>query len=121
MPLPNATRATSSTSGSPRTSTFAGSPAYCAVMTEIDPTAPVLVTGASGYIASWIVRFLLEDGYTVRGTVRNPDRAEKLAHLNKLSDAHPGKLSLFKADLLDDGSFAEAMDGCQLVIHTASP
>ncbi|CAM3699265.1 NAD-dependent epimerase/dehydratase family protein [Smaragdicoccus niigatensis] len=90
-------------------------------MTEIDPTAPVLVTGASGYIASWIVRFLLEDGYTVRGTVRNPDRAEKLTHLNKLSEAHPGKLSLFKADLLDEGSFAEAMDGCQLVIHTASP
>jgi dihydroflavonol-4-reductase len=41
----------------------------------IDPAVPVLVTGASGYIGSWIVRTLLEGGYTVRGTVRNPQKA----------------------------------------------
>jgi nucleoside-diphosphate-sugar epimerase len=91
------------------------------VSQDIDPAKPVLVTGASGYVASWIVRYLLEDGRTVRGTVRNPDKAGGLEHLKALADAHPGRLTLHKADLLDEGSYAEAMDGCELVIHTASP
>jgi nucleoside-diphosphate-sugar epimerase len=90
-------------------------------MTPIDPVAPVLVTGGSGYVASWIVRYLLEDGYTVRATVRDPDKPTGLEHLHKLADDHPGKLTLFAADLLDEGSFAEAMQGCELVVHTASP
>lgn len=90
-------------------------------MTEIDPTRPVLVTGATGYVASWIVRYLLEDGYVVRGTVRDPGKASGLEHLHALADVHGGRLTLHRADLLDEGSFAEAMDGCELVIHTASP
>lgn len=90
-------------------------------MTTIDPNAPVLVTGASGYIGSWIVRYLLEAGHTVHGTVRNPQKPTGLEHLHKLSADHPGKLTLFKADLLDTGSFDEAMVGCELVMHTASP
>ncbi|WP_396922997.1 SDR family oxidoreductase [Mycolicibacterium sp.] len=90
-------------------------------MTTIDPAAPVLVTGASGYIGSWIVRYLLEAGYTVHGTVRNPQKATGLEHLHKLSADHPGRLKLFKADLLEPGSFDEAMAGCELVMHTASP
>ncbi len=90
-------------------------------MTEIDPTTPVLVTGATGYVASWIVRYLLEDGYVVRGTVRDPDKATGLEHLHALAAEHEGRLTLHRADLLDDGSYAEAMAGCELVIHTASP
>jgi cinnamoyl-CoA reductase len=35
----------------------------------------VCVTGAGGYIASWLVKLLLEKGYTVKGTVRNPGNA----------------------------------------------
>jgi len=89
--------------------------------TAIDPKTPVLVTGASGYVGSWIVRSLLEAGYTVHGTVRNPQKKSGLEHLHKLSEAHPGRLTLFKADLLDPGSFDEAMAGCELVMHTASP
>lgn len=92
-----------------------------AVTVQIDPTKPVLVTGARGYVASWIIRYLLEDGYTVRGTVRNPAKTSGLEHLHALAEAHPGRLALYKADLLDDGSYADAMDGCELVIHTASP
>jgi nucleoside-diphosphate-sugar epimerase len=90
-------------------------------MTQIDPDAPVLVTGGRGYIASWIVRYLLEAGHTVRATVRDPSRVTGLEHLQRLSDAHPGQLTLHGADLLEAGSFGAAMADCQLVIHTASP
>ena len=90
-------------------------------MTQIDPKAPVLVTGGTGYIAGWIIRYLLEDGRTVRATVRNPGKATGLGHLHELSEQHPGRLTLHRADLLDAGSFTDAMQGCELVIHTASP
>jgi nucleoside-diphosphate-sugar epimerase len=90
-------------------------------MTTIDPAKPVLVTGATGYVASWIVRYLLEDGRTVRGTVRDPDKKSGLEHLHALAEEHPGRLTLHKADLLDAGSYDEPMAGCELVIHTASP
>ncbi|KAL3717131.1 hypothetical protein ACJRO7_008675 [Eucalyptus globulus] len=58
------------------------------------------VTGGSGYIASWLVKLLLQRGYTVKATVRNPET---------------------KADLLEEGSFASAVNGCEAVFHTASP
>lgn len=90
-------------------------------MTIINPNTPVLVTGASGYIAGWIVKYLLEAGHTVHGAVRDPAKKSGLEHLQKLSDTHPGKLKLFKADLLDEGSYDAAMQGCELVMHTASP
>lgn len=90
-------------------------------MTTIDPAAPVLVTGASGYLGSWIVRYLLEAGHTVHGTVRDPGKPSGLQHLHKLAADHPDQLKLFKADLLDEGSFDDAMRGCELVMHTASP
>ncbi len=90
-------------------------------MQTIDPAAPVLVTGGSGYLASWIVRYLLEDGRTVRATVRNPDKPTGLEHLHKLAEAHPGRLTLHRADLLEAGSYTDAMQGCELVLHTASP
>lgn len=90
-------------------------------MTTIDPGAPVLVTGGSGYIASWLVRYLLEDGHQVRATVRDPDKPRGLEHLHELADRHPRQLSLHRADLLDQGSYTAAMKDCQLVIHTASP
>jgi len=90
-------------------------------MTTISPDAPVLVTGASGYIAGWIVKYLLEAGRSVHGTVRDPAKPKGLEHLQALAEAHPGKLKLFKADLLTPGAYDEAMAGCELVMHTASP
>lgn len=90
-------------------------------MAQTDPAAPVLVTGGSGYVASWIVRRLLEDGRIVRATVRDPQKPTGLEHLHRLAEEHPGRLTLHKADLLDPGSFTEPMRGCELVMHTASP
>jgi len=87
----------------------------------IDKSKPVMVTGATGYMASWIVKQLLEEGISVNATVRDPSNAEKVAHLTALAATSPGELRSFKADLLDPGSFDEPMQGCELVIHTASP
>ncbi|KAI5419795.1 phenylacetaldehyde reductase [Lathyrus oleraceus] len=80
----------------------------------------VCVTGASGYIASWIVKFLLQRGYTVRATVRDPSDPKKVDHLIKLDGAKE-RLQLFKADLLEQGSFDSIVEGCDGVFHTASP
>ena len=83
--------------------------------------SPVLVTGATGYIASWIVKKLLERGFTVHGTVRNLNDLQKIEHLLQLRAEYPGRLMLFEADLMKEESFDEAMEGCEIVIHTASP
>ncbi|CAO2175839.1 unnamed protein product [Urochloa humidicola] len=80
----------------------------------------VCVTGASGFIASWLVKLLLEKGYAVRGTVRNPDDAAKNAHLKAL-DGAAERLTLVRAELLDEESLAAAFRGCEGVFHTASP
>jgi dihydroflavonol-4-reductase len=90
-------------------------------MAIIDKTKPVLVTGASGYMASWIIKKLLKEGINVHATVRDPSIVQKVEHLTALAKASTGKLKLFKADLLDFGSFDEPMQDCELVMHTASP
>lgn len=81
----------------------------------------LLVTGAAGYLASWIVAQLLEEGHTVHGSVRELQDQAKIQHLLQLAAQYPGRLKLFEADLLEAGSFDAAMVGCSLVIHTASP
>ncbi|RQO35878.1 diaminohydroxyphosphoribosylaminopyrimidine deaminase [Herminiimonas sp. KBW02] len=90
-------------------------------MLNIDKSKPVLVTGASGYVAGWIVKRLLEEGVTVHAAVRDPQDPKKLAHLNELAAVLPGTIRYFKADLLENGSYAQAMQGCAIVFHTASP
>ncbi len=84
-------------------------------------SAPVLVTGATGYVAGWLVKRLLEEGFTVHAAVRDPANDGKLQDLNALAEQLPGRIQYFKADLLDEGSYAEAMQGCEVVFHTASP
>ncbi len=84
-------------------------------------THTVMVTGASGYIAGWIVKYLLEAGHTVHATVRDPNKAKSVDHLKRIADAAPGTLKLFKADLLDAESFDSPMQGCDILMHTASP
>ncbi|XP_026404183.1 cinnamoyl-CoA reductase 2-like [Papaver somniferum] len=79
----------------------------------------VCVTGAGGYLASWVVKYLLSKGYIIHGTVRDPND-EKYAHLKNLENALEN-LHLFKADLLDYDSLCASMAGCRGVLHIASP
>jgi dihydroflavonol-4-reductase len=90
-------------------------------MKPLEPVteAPVLVTGASGFIASHIVARLLASGYRVRGTVRDPS-SPRHAHLVALPGAED-RLELVAADLLTPDAFDEAVGGCEYVLHTASP
>lgn len=90
-------------------------------MNTVDQTKPVLVTGATGFVAGWLVKRLLEEGLTVHAAVRNPDKKEKVAHLEELAKNSKGSIKYFKADLLNNGSYREAMEGCEVVYHTASP
>lgn len=90
-------------------------------MREIDKSKPVLVTGGTGYMASWIIKMLLEEGIIVNATVRDPSNIQKVEHLKALAEASAGQLKLFKSNLLNTGSFDEPMQDCELVIHTASP
>ncbi|MFT8209494.1 MAG: NAD-dependent epimerase/dehydratase family protein [Symbiopectobacterium sp.] len=88
---------------------------------EIDKRSPVMVTGATGYVAGWIVKRLLEEGVTVHAAVRNPSDRNKVRHLDALAATLPGTLRYFNADLLNEESYAEAMANCSIVFHTASP
>ncbi|XP_063967060.1 uncharacterized protein LOC129279427 [Lytechinus pictus] len=81
----------------------------------------VLVTGASGYIASHIVQQLLERDYAVRGTVRSLGNEARIQHLKELCPDATHKLELVEADLENEESWKSAVDGCSYVLHTASP
>lgn len=80
---------------------------------------PVVVTGASGFVGSQIVRELLDHGYRVRATVRSPDRVRSEGHLTRLPVSE--RLDLVAADLNQPGAFDAVMDSVEYVIHAASP
>ncbi|KAG0467261.1 hypothetical protein HPP92_018841 [Vanilla planifolia] len=79
----------------------------------------VCVTGAGGFVASWLVKLLLSNGYKVNGTVRNPGD-EKNAHLKELHMPSENLL-LCKADLLDYEALLSAVQGCEGLFHVACP
>jgi dihydroflavonol-4-reductase len=81
----------------------------------------VLVTGGSGYLAGWCIVGLLQRGYRVRTTVRNPAR-ERDVHAAVESQVGPGPhLTVHQADLMSDEHWAHAIEGCDYVLHVASP
>jgi nucleoside-diphosphate-sugar epimerase len=95
---------------------------------QSDPEEPeddvpiVLVTGASGYLASHVVQQLLQDGrFRVRGTVRNFDNEKKVKFLRELVPEAKYPLRLIEADLLKPKTWAEAVRRCRYVAHVASP
>ncbi|WP_164157357.1 SDR family oxidoreductase [Sandarakinorhabdus rubra] len=76
----------------------------------------VLVTGASGYIAGFVIKALVREGWPVRGTIRSLARADEVRATLGLPD-----LELVACDLMRDDGWAEAMDGISHVQHIASP
>ena len=86
----------------------------------------VTVTGASGFIALHCIRELLQRGYRVRGTLRNPDKQGAIRRaLGAAGDDDAGGdtagLTFVAADLNGDAGWDEAASGARFVIHTASP
>lgn len=80
-----------------------------------------LVTGATGFLGSHCVVELLRAGHEVRGTVRELARGERLRASLPLSDEDKARLTFVLGDLSHDEGWAEAMRGCDLVLHVASP
>ena len=93
----------------------------CTKDLNVSTSHPVLVTGATGYVAGVLIAHLLDKGLTVHGTVRDPTKTDRLEHLNKAAAKTKGTIKFFKADLLTEGSYDEAAKGCSIIFHTASP
>ncbi len=79
----------------------------------------VLVTGASGFIGKVIVKELLDNGYVVRGSVRSDAKAEETR--KAVGESDESKLSFVKLDLNSDDGWADALQGVDALLHTASP
>ncbi len=81
-----------------------------------------MVTGGTGYLGSWIVRYLLEGGYDVQLPVRDKSLKKRHKHLLEFAENSTGKLKLwFNKNILDEHAYDESMDGCICVFHSASP
>ena len=78
----------------------------------------ILVSGGSGYVAGFLIRQLVAEGWTVHTTIRNLARE---AAVRAALAVNPARLKVFQADLTDDAGWAEAMAGCSHVAHVASP
>jgi len=77
----------------------------------------VLVTGGTGFVAGHVIETLNKRGYKVRASVRNTKDPKRTEYLKKLCP----DIELVESDLLKEGSFDNAAQGCDFVIHVASP
>ena len=80
--------------------------------------ATVFVSGGSGYIAGWLIRELVAQGWRVHTSVRDIARE---AELRQRLAVDAAQLRVFAADLRADAGWAEALCGCSHVAHVASP
>jgi nucleoside-diphosphate-sugar epimerase len=82
----------------------------------------VLITGGSGFVGCHCILQLLAAGYQVRTTVRSLKREADVRAMLKVAGVEPGdRLSFVAADLENDAGWAEAVAGCEYVLHVASP
>jgi nucleoside-diphosphate-sugar epimerase len=87
----------------------------------MDGEQTVLVTGGSGFLGGWCLVELLKRGYRARTTVRDPAReAEVRADVGSQVELGD-RLAVVAADLTEDRGWPEAVDGCDYVLHVASP
>ena len=85
----------------------------------INSENPVMNTGATGFVAGWIIKQLVESGVNVHACVRNTEDRTKISPLEELSSIGPGSVKIFKSDLLESGSYEKAMEGCSIVFQPA--
>ncbi|KAI0777495.1 NAD-P-binding protein [Trametes elegans] len=79
----------------------------------------VLVTGANGFIAMWVIKTLLERGFSVRGTIRSESKA---GHIREHFKPYGSKLELvIVEDITQDGAFDAVVEGVDGILHVASP
>lgn len=85
----------------------------------------VFVTGATGFVAKHVVARLLDAGHDVVGSARSLDRAPEVADAVRPVIADPTdldrRLRIVALDLARDEGWREALEGCEALIHTASP
>ncbi|PPQ64060.1 hypothetical protein CVT24_008873 [Panaeolus cyanescens] len=90
-------------------------------MPAIEKNNKVLVSGANGYIAMWVVRHFLERGYRVRGTARNEEKCEFMRnYFSKLGYGEQFEAVVVE-DITKEGAFDEAVKDVDGIAHTASP
>ena len=90
---------------------------------EHESAQTVLVTGANGYLGSWIVYYLLKNKYRVKASVRDLENKESYQHLLdfEILKKYPHRLQIVEGRLEDHHVWVENMQGCEAVIHSASP
>jgi len=93
-------------------------------MGQNDHNQLVLLTGATGMLGSCLAAKLLETGFNVRAIYRNPDRIKQyqqnIQYYYPEGPVFRGKLQWVEADLLDCASLSDALDGIDMVYHTAA-
>jgi dihydroflavonol-4-reductase len=82
---------------------------------------PILVTGASGFLATHTIIQLLEQGYKVRGTLRTMSRENEVRETLRKYVSADDRLEFVNADLNEDAGWEQAVRGCEYVLHVASP
>ena len=88
-------------------------------MAPVPSGGTIAVTGAAGFIGSWVVRLLLDKGYRVRACVRDANDGSKTDFLRALPGYSSGRLSIHSANLDDDGCFDDIFKGCNGVCHVS--
>jgi nucleoside-diphosphate-sugar epimerase len=90
-------------------------------MPSVSAPAKVLVTGASGFVAAWVIKDLLDQGYAVRGTFRSIDKAKHFNDIFK-AEVEKGQLEFVEVpDMSVAGAFDVAVVDVDAVLHVASP
>lgn len=91
-------------------------------MTNSTNNKMVLVTGGSGFIAVHCILKLLQQGYSVRTTLRALSRQDEVKQMLKVGGINSfDKLSFIEANLSEDKNWNDAVEGCEYVLHVASP